>query len=158
MIIIVNIIAISLNSLLSLVIPYAILDNADIDDAIKTEVRLHYLVSFGICGMGAASCIEACVLVAFVSLVLGIMGAESNNEACVLVALIHHICNVNAVLFCRILGHDCGYYYGWAGVVLNAFFEYPHVMLLKELRNGRMTPHKDVHENQSCHWVNDDAV
>ena len=157
MIIIVNIIAISLNSLLFLVIPYAILDNADIDDTIKTEVRLHYLVSFGICGMGAASCIEACVLVAFVSLVLGIMGAESNNEACVLVALIHHICNVNAVLFCRILGY--GYYYFWVALVLPAFFAYPHVMLLKELRNGRMTAHKDVHENQSCHWVNDnDAV
>jgi len=132
------------------VFPYAILDNADIDDAIKTEGRFYdvylYLVSFGCCVMGAASCIG---------------GAASNSEACVLVALSYHVLNVNVVLFllfCRILGHDCGYYYGWAGVVLNAFFEYPHVMLLKELRNGRMTPHKDVHENQSCHWVNDDAV
>jgi len=129
------------------VIPHAILDNADIDDATKTEVRLH-----------------------FVSLVFGIMGAASNNEACVLVALLCHACNANActnailfVLF-RKLGH--AYYFFWAGVVLNAFlgvvlnafFAYPHVMLLKELRNRRMTPHKDVHENQSCHWVNDDAV
>ena len=120
-------------------IPYAFLDNAAIDDAIIPEVGLHYLVS----------------------LVLGIVGPASNNEVCVLVAFILHVLNVNVVLFllfCRILGHDCGYYYGWAGVVLNAFFEYPHVMLLKELRNGRMTPHKDVHENQPCHWVNDDAV
>jgi len=56
-VIIVNIIA-----LLFLVIPYAILGNADIDDAIKTEVRLHYLVSFRLCVIGAACCIEACVL------------------------------------------------------------------------------------------------
>ena len=142
-------------------IPYDILDNAAIDDAFKTEVRLH-LVSLGLCAMSAASwCFEACVLVAFVSLVLGIVGAESNNEACVLVALIHHVLNVNVVLFVlfgRILGYDNEYYYAWVCVVLNAFFAYPHVMLLKELRNGRMTAHKDIHENQSCHWVNDDAV
>jgi len=122
------------------VIPHAILDNAAIDDAIKIEVRLHYLVSFGLCVMGVASCIEACVLV----------------------ALICHGSNVNVILFLlfRKLGYTYGYGYFYFGValVLNSFFAYPHVMLLKELRNGRMTAHKDMHENQSCHWVNDDAV
>jgi len=119
------------------VIPYAILDNANIDDAIKTEVRLYYLVSFGLCVVGAATCIEACV-----------------------VALLCHACNMNVILFVlfRILGYDNGYYYFWVALVLHAFFAYPHVMLLKELRNGRMTPHKGIHENQSCHWVNDHAV
>lgn len=135
--------------------PYGILDNADIDDATITEVRL-YLVSLGLCAMSAASwCFEACVLFAFVSLLLGIMGAET----------------VVLFLLFRKLGYDNEYYYAWVGVVLNAFFAYPHVMLLKELRNGRMTAqllkelrngrmtaHKDIHENQSCHWVNDDAV
>jgi len=126
--------------LLFLVFPYAILDNAAIDDATITEVRLYYLVSFGISVMGAA---------AFC------------NEACVLSALLCHGSNMNVMLFLlfRKLGYDYGYYYAWVGVVLNAFFAYSHVMLLKELRNGRMTAHKDVHENQSCHWVNDnDAV
>jgi len=121
------------------VIPHAILDNAAIDDATITEVRLYYLVSFGICVMGAAAlCIEACVLA----------------------ALLCHTCNVNVISFLlfRKLGYDYGYYYALVGVVLNAFFAYPHVMLLKELRNGRITAHKDIHENQSCHWVNDDAV
>jgi len=119
------------------VIPHAILDNAAIDDAIQTEVRLH-----------------------FVSLVFGIMGVASNNEGCVLVALLCHACNMNVMLFVLflILGDDYGYYYFGVALVLRAFFEYPHVMLLKELRNGRMTAHKDVHENQSWHWVNDDTV
>jgi len=109
------------------VFPYAFLDNAAIDDATITEVRLYFLVSFGIGVMSAAAlCIEACVLV---------------SSIC-------NICNVTVVLFLlfRKLGYDNEYYYAWVGVVLNAFCAYPHVMLVKELRNARMTAHKDIQE------------
>ena len=81
------------------------------------------------------------------------MGAVNYNETFVVVALVYQASNLNFALFCqKIWGH------AWVGLVVNAFFAYPHAMLWKELNNGIMAPTNYVNEKQSCYSAQDHAV
>ena len=83
------------------------------------------------------------VIIALIQVVcfgIGAYGAVQFTPSYVMVALVCHCFSVLGNLISLSL----------VGVVVSGFFIYPHVVFLKEMRNGIMTPDNYANEKHSC--------
>ena len=93
---------------------------------------------------GTAVAIQ-CVFI--ICLVSGIVGAVNYNTTFVFLALIAHVSDM--VLAC-VFVNSFPFWMSVGYIVVDCLFLYPHVVLLKEMQNGIMTPANYENEKQCC--------
>jgi len=75
---------------------------------------------------------------------IGISGAISYNKNFVVVSLIAHCVKVG------ISAPSYHQYFPLVTMIIQALFAYPNAVLVKEIKDGIMTPHNYENEKQSC--------
>ena len=96
---------------------------------------------------GSKVTVVAIQCVFIICLVSGIVGAVNYNKINVLLALIAHVSDL--VLAC-VYFNSFPMWMSVGSVVVDCLFLYPHVVLLKEMQYGIMTPANYENEKQSC--------
>ena len=72
---------------------------------------------------------------------VGIYGAMKYNQCMV-------ICT--GVWYCIVALVDLITTMNWTGVIMAAFFAYPHIVLFQEMKKGVITPDNYIYEKYSC--------
>lgn len=101
------------------------------------EIQEMYSEMEGLKGLGA---IVAVMLVRLACNCCGVHGAHTFNQYLVGVSLASYGLEIIFALISFNLG----------GLVMSAFFAYPHVVLIREIRAGIMTPENYPREEHSC--------